>query len=136
MAGDHLDLAIAQLGAAFHAVDQLAQHLARFHDGMPANERIACYGSPDEILRNVTQNFSQTRDTIGTYLTDVEARELEAKQLGFVEQRRSLLEERMWTGRVRDGHGDLRLEHVYISLEQTDDRLRATLPTWPDRLTQ
>lgn len=96
------------------AIDQLAERIARFHAAMPTNEAIAAFGRPEVIAGNVSENFEQTRATVGQYLSEAEAREIETTQLTFVERHRDLLEARMKAGRVRDGHGDLRLEHVYF----------------------
>jgi predicted kinase len=62
----------------------------------------------------VTENFAQTRAVIGAHLTQSEAAEIERWQLAFLRDRAGLFEERARAGRVRDGHGDLRLEHVYL----------------------
>ncbi len=96
-------------------LDDVGEHLARFHREMPAGPDIAVFGSPDVILSNVRENFEQTRDTIRSVLGDREAREIEAKQIGFVEEHAALFQRRMEEGRIRDGHGDLRLEHVYLA---------------------
>lgn len=95
-------------------VETLGCTLAAFHGNMPTSEHIAGFGSPEVILANVRENFSQTRDTIHHYLEPAQAREVEARQVGFIEQHRDLFIDRMITGKVRDGHGDLRLEHVYL----------------------
>jgi aminoglycoside phosphotransferase family enzyme/predicted kinase len=95
-------------------IETLGRTLAAFHRRMPTSERIAGFGSPEVILANIRENFSQTRDTIHHYLEPEQAREVEARQVGFVEQQRDLFIDRMITGKVRDGHGDLRLEHVYF----------------------
>lgn len=104
-----------ELGRAH--IETLARTLAEFHERMETNERIASFGSPDRILANVRENFSQTQSTLHCYLLPEQARELEAHQVGFVEQHRELFVGRMIAGRVRDGHGDLRLEHVYLQPE-------------------
>ena len=43
-----------------------------------------------------------------------EAAEIEQWQTAFLRGHRELFERRAATGRIRDGHGDLRLEHVYL----------------------
>ena len=100
-------------------VETLAQTLAAFHERMATNEHIASFGAPDRILANIRENFSQTRSSLHDYLEPAQARELEARQIGFVEDHRDWFIERMITGKVRDGHGDLRLEHVYLRPEPT-----------------
>ena len=96
-------------------IDLLAECIARFHNLMPTDERIAEFGKPEVLLDNVRENFSQTRDTVREHLNETEAQEIEHKQLAFIEEHRNLLDARCISGRVRDGHGDLRLEHVYLT---------------------
>jgi aminoglycoside phosphotransferase family enzyme/predicted kinase len=96
-------------------IDGVAEHLARFHANMPSGPDIARFGDPELILSNVRENFAQTRGTITAFLDGRESSEIETKQVRFVEEHRGLFYERMQEGRIRDGHGDLRLEHVYLS---------------------
>ncbi len=95
-------------------VDAIADRIAAFHAEAPAGESIRAYGAPDAIARNVRENFAQTRARIGTYLRPDEAAEIERWQLDFLQDRAARFEARMRAGRIRDGHGDLRLEHVYV----------------------
>jgi hypothetical protein len=69
---------------------------------------------PDAIRVNVVENFEQTRAQVGRFLDPGEAAEIERWQLGFLRERAALFEARVAAGRVRDGHGDLCLEHVYL----------------------
>lgn len=109
------DTLLAQGRLGLEQLGGLAERIARFHAEMKTDEHIARFGSPDALLGNVRENFAQTRGTIGEHLSERAAREIETKQLGFIETHRDLLEARMLGGRVRDGHGDLRLEHVYLT---------------------
>lgn len=99
-------------------LDRVGEHLARFHSEMPTGDDIARFGSPDVILTNVRENFAQTREAIRAHLSEREAVEIETSQMDFVENHRDLLSARMRQGRIRDGHGDLRLEHVYLVPER------------------
>jgi aminoglycoside phosphotransferase family enzyme/predicted kinase len=103
----------------------VADLVAGFHDSARCDEKTAAFGAPQVIAGNVRENFAQTRDHIHRYLTPAEALEIEERQTGFLESCHDLFEERARTGRVRDGHGDLRLEHLY--LERRGEQLRATI---------
>jgi aminoglycoside phosphotransferase family enzyme/predicted kinase len=94
-------------------LDRLAALLARFHARAQCDEETSRHGEVEAIRRNVEENFAQTRDSIEAYMTREQAHEIEAWQLATLrdEQRFSA---RVAAGRVRDGHGDLRLEHVYF----------------------
>ena len=95
-------------------LDALAELLARFHERAEPNEQIARFGSVEVIRANVEENFAQAGALLGTLAPDGAEEEVEARQLGFLAARAPLFEERMRAGRIRDGHGDLRLEHVYF----------------------
>jgi aminoglycoside phosphotransferase family enzyme/predicted kinase len=99
-------------------VDRVGEHLARFHAEMPTSDEIAHFGGPEAILTNVNENFAQTREAIRAHLSEREAAEIEATQIEFIETHRDFFLTRMSQGRVRDGHGDLRLEHVYLAPER------------------
>jgi aminoglycoside phosphotransferase family enzyme/predicted kinase len=95
------------------AVDAIAARLARFHAGARADAEVARFGSPDAIARNVEENFAQTAGVMEAYAPG-EAPEIVRWQTAFLRGHRALFERRAATGHVRDGHGDLRLEHVYL----------------------
>jgi aminoglycoside phosphotransferase family enzyme/predicted kinase len=94
-------------------VDQIAARIAAFHRGAASDDAIARFGRAEAIARNVQENFDQTRDSLGLYLTPAEIAEIVGWQLRFVRDETRRFDERIARGRVRDGHGDLRLEHVY-----------------------
>jgi len=95
-------------------VERVAERVARFHRECGPSAAADSYGTVDAIRFNVLENFQQANATIAQYLGPEQVKELEAWQLRFLKERRSLFEERLRSGRIRDGHGDLRLEHVYL----------------------
>jgi uncharacterized protein len=95
-------------------IDAIAVRLARFHAEAAHDARVASFGLPLVIVESVLENFAQTGEVVNAYLTRAEATDLERWQTDFLARHRSLFEKRMRTGRIREGHGDLRLEHVYI----------------------
>jgi aminoglycoside phosphotransferase family enzyme len=101
-------------------VDALAAGIAAFHADSPSTLRVARHGAPEVIERNVLDNFAALRDHVGRYVRDDAAAEIERWQLAFVRGHGELFERRMLDGAVRDGHGDLRLEHVFFHPEGTD----------------
>lgn len=113
------DLLVADNRLMHGDVRALAVTLARFHANMPTNERISEFGSPQRVLGNIRENFAQTEDTLRSYLSPAEAEEITSAQSEFVENHRELFISRMLGGRVRDGHGDLRLEHVYFGWDSS-----------------
>ncbi len=111
---ERADVRLARGRLAGEAMDRVAERLAAFHAQARCDQHTASFGSVDAIGENVRENFAQTRDTIGEHLSAGEAEEIEAWQRRFLERRAGLFQARVDAGRVRDGHGDLRLEHVYL----------------------
>jgi len=105
-------LAAGRLGA--EDIDEIACTLARFHEASAPLPTEARSASVEFVAQNIRENFGQTRGLIEQHLEPAQARELEEWQLGFIDRNLELLHARAATGRVRDGHGDLRLEHVYF----------------------
>lgn len=101
-------------------IERLAILLAEFHAQSTCNEEISRYGQPDAVAGNVRENFDQTRGWITDYVDRRTEGEIENHQLGFLRERKELLQERVAQQRVRDGHGDLRLDHVYLSDSEID----------------
>ncbi|MDH5493019.1 MAG: AAA family ATPase [Myxococcales bacterium] len=91
----------------------IARVLAAFHESCGAGAEIASFGSVERIAENVEENFEQTRASIHAHLSPTEAEEIERWQLRFLEERAPVFEARVRAHRVRDGHGDLRLEQIY-----------------------
>jgi aminoglycoside phosphotransferase family enzyme/predicted kinase len=108
------DVLVARGALSVGAVDAIAGHLAAFHARARADEETARYGAPEAIERNVRENFAQTKDLVTAYVSRAEADAIQAWQLGVLDRDRATFERRARQARVRDGHGDLRLEHVYV----------------------
>src|SRR5581483_6739578 len=91
-----------------------ARCLALFHASVaPDPAAAARFGGPLAITRNVEENFAQAAEAMRAYAS-AEAAEIVRWQTVFLRDHRALFERRIAEGRVRDGHGDLRLEHVYL----------------------
>ena len=105
-------LAMARAGLLGHAhLETLARRLVRFYaEAAPAPE----YGSPSTVRANIRQNFSQVEPFVGRYVDAATFRAVRAWQEGLLSSRAGIFEARAAAGRIRDGHGDLRLEHVYF----------------------
>jgi uncharacterized protein len=98
-------------------VRKLARHLAQFHAQARSDAETAQFGTHACIAANVRENFEQTRQSALAYLSEREFAALEAWQLGFLQSQQARFAARVAAGRIRDGHGDLRLEHCYFEAD-------------------
>jgi len=92
----------------------IAQKLARFHAEARCDSVTERYGQVEAIKANVIENFEQTRDSARAFLDANELAAIQEWQLAFLTRERAQFEARIRAGRIRDGHGDLRLEHCYL----------------------
>ncbi len=114
---DRADLRLASGRLSASHLDRVAVRLARFHESARCDEETTQIGGLETVKANVEENFAQTRAELGRYLDPDQAAQVKAWQRQFLDRKASLFAARQAAGRVRDGHGDLRLEHVYL----TDD---------------
>jgi uncharacterized protein len=95
-------------------VDAVAAMLADFHARARCDASTSAWGTVDAIERNVRENFDEVDSAREGLLTTTQAREVERWQLDFLRDRARVFERRREAGRIREGHGDLRLEHLYL----------------------
>jgi len=96
------------------SIDAIARQLAAFHATARCDAETSSFGTPYGIEANVLENFAQTRSGVARHVRPAEALEIEVQQTAFIHDHTDVLQARIDAQRVRDGHGDLRLEHVYL----------------------
>jgi aminoglycoside phosphotransferase family enzyme/predicted kinase len=93
----------------------VARILAQFHIAA-ARDQSARYGAPERIEEVVNGNLEECRGYIG----EAEFERIDGFNRGFIDTNRKLFERRAADGMVRDGHGDLRCEHIYYTGGEID----------------
>lgn len=111
---DRADVRLAEGRLPWPHLEAFAGKLARFHAEAATSLEIERYGDVSAIAANVRQNFAQAHAPLSSLVSDAQQVEVEAYQLQFLQRHEELFQRRIAQGRVRDGHGDLRLEHLYI----------------------
>jgi aminoglycoside phosphotransferase family enzyme/adenylate kinase family enzyme len=109
-----LDYIVRAGAAGSPAIEAIARKLVSFHAGV-SSARADCYGSPAAVRRVVLGNIEECRPHVGYTLEPSEFEALERYLGGFIDSHRELLNKRAMDGRIREGHGDLRCEHVCMN---------------------
>lgn len=117
---DRADARLRERRLARDDVQRIACRLADFHTASERSERIDDFGGVGCIEQNVVENFDQTRALSVEFITPQQTREIERAQLGFLRRNKPLFHRRVRDGRICDGHGDLRLEHIYLAGSHID----------------
>ena len=113
-------------------IRRLAKQVAAFHATARTNAQIGAEGEPDALTRRWRSNLAGLRDLAPTRVPAGSLDEVERLSEAYVAGRVELLVERVRAGRVRDGHGDLLADDIFLLDDgprvldclDFDDRLR------------
>jgi uncharacterized protein len=95
-------------------IDQLAKRLASFHQGASTAAGWR-YGSATAVRRLVLGNLDESERFLGDTITERQFNAIDDYLKGFLAAHWALLNDRVRQGRVRDGHGDMRCEHICMT---------------------
>ena len=90
----------------------VAELLARFHAEAPVAP--SGTGGFDDLVATLEENLQTLRETAAPVFGERRLDSAERFTRGFLVARRQSIERRAGEGLVRDGHGDLRAEHVIV----------------------
>ncbi|HIP43450.1 MAG TPA: gluconokinase [Aquifex aeolicus] len=88
---------------------KVAQVIASFHQKA---KRVDEFGKIEIMKFNTDENFSQTEKYIGLTIDKEDYEFIKNKTNRFYKVYKGLFEKRIIEGKIRDGHGDIRTEHV------------------------
>ncbi len=110
-------LAAGQIDNA--AIRAIAARIAEFHASAHSNHGWV-YGSAAAIWRSVTDEIAQNEAFVGHTLGQDQFNSIEAFCRAFLTAHWRPLNDRALEGRVREGHGDLRAEHICLLGNEID----------------
>jgi len=103
---------------AEETIERVADRLAAFHASAARPADAPELGGFETVARNVRENFEEMAEDVGRTVSGPVFASLRAKSEEALARLRPLIEERARRGTACEGHGDLRLEHIYV----LDDR--------------
>ncbi len=95
-------------------MEGLGRHLASFYAQGESSNEINHFGNPQVIAFNMEENFQQVEPFVGAFLDRERWEFIREASRAFFHHWHQLFEKRLRHHRIRDGHGDLRAEHVYF----------------------
>lgn len=103
-----------QLRATY--IDAIAKMIADFHQSIAIADDSMVYGSPEQVVQPVVENFRQIREQYSGYVDDQERAGMLEELAHWAEKSfirlRSLFEERKDGRYIRECHGDLHLRNL------------------------
>jgi len=98
-------------------LNKIAAKIAHFHAQADTSSEISSYGTIDAIRQNLEENFTQTEKYVGLSLTAKFFWEIKENTDRFLQNQLPLFNKRIASGRIRDCHGDLHLQHICLTEE-------------------
>ena len=96
----------------------IARFVAHFHTTTYTDEHIASFGDMNVVGGNWEENFEQMHPYIGRTLDANTYEQISSYIRNFMNKRASFFAARVREQRIRDCHGDLRLDHIYVLNQQ------------------
>jgi len=96
-------------------LNRLAEILAPFYEAAATGPEIDAAGSRAAIAENCRDNFDQLEAAADDLVDHRCLAVIRAATDGFLDNHADRFDERVRQGRIRDGHGDLRLDHIYFT---------------------
>lgn len=95
-------------------IEGVARRIAAFHQQAEAGSAIAACGRFDVVAGNARENLAQAMAHVGTTVSRGVFERLGHVTESTLAAMRPLIDRRAARGVPRDGHGDLRIDHVYL----------------------
>lgn len=96
------------------AIDSLVDKLGAFYQTAATGEGVDEWGTPEAVLFNIDENVEQTKPYLGRVIAPFQLELIEQVSHRFVEEQPELFNRRLAGGKIREGHGDLHLKHIWI----------------------
>jgi aminoglycoside phosphotransferase family enzyme/predicted kinase len=92
----------------------LGQKLSFFYQNSASNPPIANWGLPEKIKISIVENFQQMLDFLSFSLSPLTYKVLKKYQYDYLENQKEKFLARVKAGKIIEGHGDLRSEHIHF----------------------
>ncbi len=94
-------------------IEAVSRTLVRFYLTAETSERIKTFARPERVKQDTDENFEQTEKYIDVTLPREVYEEVKEKTDQFYRIQGKVFHRRIQEDRIRDCHGDLRLEHIF-----------------------
>lgn len=94
-------------------VEKVAEIVANYHKKAKCNKKILAYGQPESVWQNISHGFAVESVAGQLGLAD-EVVEIKNRMRSFLERNRGLFLQRMREKKIRQCHGDLHSNNVFI----------------------
>jgi aminoglycoside phosphotransferase family enzyme len=94
-------------------IKSVSQKLAYFYSSAETNDFIKGFARPERVKQDTDENFEQTEKYIGVAIGKEVYEFIRSRTNHFFETKKDVFDQRISSEKIRDCHGDLRLEHIF-----------------------
>jgi aminoglycoside phosphotransferase family enzyme len=94
-------------------IEAISEKLVRFYSDAETSDLIKSFAKPGRVKQDTDENFEQTEKYIGLTIPRDVYEEVKNRTNDFFKAREKIFYRRIAADRIRDCHGDLRLEHIF-----------------------
>ncbi len=94
-------------------IEVVSERLVKFYFAAETNDRIKSFAKPERVKQDTDENFEQTEKYIGITIPGEVYEKVKHRTDEFLKTREKIFYQRIASDRIRDCHGDLRLEHIF-----------------------
>jgi aminoglycoside phosphotransferase family enzyme len=94
-------------------IEAVSEKLAKFYFTAETNNLIKSYAKPERVKQDTDENFEQTEKYIDVTISREVYEGVKSRTNEFFRTNGKIFEQRIASDRIRDCHGDLRLEHIF-----------------------
>jgi aminoglycoside phosphotransferase family enzyme len=94
-------------------IETVSEKLVKFYFTAETNDRIKNFAKPERLKQDTDENFEQTEKYIDITIPEEVYREIKNRTNDFLKVQKGIFYQRIAKDRIRDCHGDLRLEHIF-----------------------
>ena len=95
-------------------IEAVSEKLVHFYSTAETSESIKGFGKPERIKQDTDENFDQTQKYIGVTISREVYGGIQKRTDEFLQTGKEIFDHRIASDRIRDCHGDLRLEHIFF----------------------
>jgi aminoglycoside phosphotransferase family enzyme len=94
-------------------IEAVSEKLVKFYFAAETSDLIKSFAKPERVKQDTDENFEQTEKYIDVTLSKGVYEEVKNKTNDFFKRNERIFHQRIASDRIRDCHGDLRLEHIF-----------------------
>jgi uncharacterized protein len=98
-------------------IEGVSEKLVRFYFDAETNDLIKGFAKPGRVKQDTDENFEQTEKYVGITISGEFYEEVKKRTNDFLRAKEKIFYQRINSDRIRDCHGDLRLEHIFLEDE-------------------